>query len=68
MNISELQFYIGDLKHPSKFSKLINILGIIGNGEISTALKYSCYDPQIQNIIICGSFFLMPEAKGYFEP
>ena len=48
-------------KYPSKYR-------CISDGDIVTTLKYVTVDPYCKVIVICGSFFIMPEARGYFEP
>ena len=40
---------------------------ILDNGKISTTLTLVTSEPKHQNIIICGSFFLMREAWGFFD-
>ena len=42
-------------------------LGILDDGKISSAITVATADKKYENIIICGSFFLMPEAWGCFD-
>jgi hypothetical protein len=38
------------------------------DGNIAKTLVYATHDPTYKVLVICGSFFMMPEARGFFEP
>ena len=41
---------------------------MVEEGNIHKTLLYATADPECEIILICGSFFLMREAKGFFQP
>lgn len=48
-------------KYPSKYR-------CITDGSIARTLEYVIADPHPKVVVISGSFFIMPEAKSYFDP
>ena len=43
------------------------VLGILDDGKISSTLQLALAEQKHRNVIICGSFFVMPEAWGFFD-
>jgi hypothetical protein len=47
----------------STLKSLVNFfltLGIVGDGEIHKAMMYALADKEINTVIVCGSFYIMP--------
>ena len=61
MPISQVQKWIGLSKYPSKYR-------MIENGDVNKTLLYTTSDQNCEVIIICGTFFMMKEAKSFFQP
>lgn len=49
-------------------SKYPNKYRCFSDGDIKTTLSYVTMDPHCKVIVVSGSFFIMPEARGFFEP
>ena len=49
------------LQHSERFH-------IIEGGDLQKTLDFVMTDSWCKYLIACGSFLLMPEARGYFEP
>lgn len=60
MSVNEMSEYVGFSQYPHKFR-------IINDGNINTTLTIASADKKHKNVLICGSFFLMPEAWGFFD-
>jgi hypothetical protein len=57
-----LEAYVGfSSKCPSKYR-------CFAKGDIAKTINLVTIDPNYKVLLICGSFFIMPEARGYFEP
>ena len=67
MPVTQLSEYVGSAKYPQKFSKCSLILGIVGDGEIYKAMTYILAEKDLSTVIVCGSFYIMPEAKTFLK-
>ena len=56
-----LQSCIGMMRHPQRYR-------LFEGGDIAKTLMLVVGDPNCQVVLVCGSFFMMPEAKGFFDP
>ena len=43
------------------------IKGVVGDGEIQKAMTYILAERELSTVIVCGSFFIMPEAKAFLN-
>ena len=59
--ISDIKSSVGSLEQSDKFK-------VIEEGDIKKTLDVVMVDSSYKYIIVCGSFLVMPEARGYFEP
>lgn len=40
---------------------------VIEQGRISSTLDYIIKNEEVENVVVCGSFFIMEEAMGFFN-
>ena len=59
--VETIQSAAKSLSHPEKFKA-------VEGGDISKTIGCILADPSCKYIVACGSFFLMPYLRGYFEP
>ena len=58
--VETLRSSVESLNHPEKFET-------VEGGDISKTIGCILGDPSCKYIVACGSFFLMPYLRGYFE-
>ena len=49
-------------------SKNSNIYRVVESGNIEKTLLKATTETSAKTILVCGSFFVMPEARGFFQP